>query len=78
MKEALREQVWKHIRNRLAKKRESQGITQTELAKKIGKHQTFVSKYETDQSSLNVMDFIAVCTALRVSPSKLIENARKN
>lgn len=48
----------------LKQKRQDQGVTQDDLAKKIGLDQTFVSKYETGERRLDVIELRRVCEAL--------------
>jgi transcriptional regulator with XRE-family HTH domain len=43
------------------------------VAAKLKRPQSFVSKYESGERSLDVVEFIAVCRALKVAPSMLIE-----
>ena len=55
----------------MAEVREHQGLTQAELAKRLGKHQSFVSKYESGERRLDVVEFVAVCEALGVEAMAL-------
>ncbi|WP_206735123.1 helix-turn-helix transcriptional regulator [Bosea sp. Tri-44] len=43
----------------LIQARKDAGITQVELATQIGRRQTFVSKYETEERRLDVAEYIA-------------------
>lgn len=54
------------IADRLHDLRLSKGISQTELAERIGETQSFVSKYENSQRKLSVIEFIRVVRALGV------------
>jgi transcriptional regulator with XRE-family HTH domain len=42
----------------LRQAREDAGLNQEDLAKRLGKHQTFVSKIETAQRTLDLLDFL--------------------
>lgn len=44
----------------LMKGRKKAGITQTQLAKKLGKPQSFVAKYEGGERRLDVIEFLEV------------------
>jgi transcriptional regulator with XRE-family HTH domain len=55
----------------MAEVREHQGLTQSELAQRLGKHQSFVSKYESGERRLDVMEFVSVCDALGVEAKAL-------
>lgn len=53
--------------------RKASGLTQTVLSKKIGKPQSFVSKYESGQRRLDVIEFIEISKALGVDPAEMIK-----
>lgn len=46
--------------------RRSAGLTQVELAEKLGRNQSFVSIYETGQRRIDVVEFATICDALGV------------
>ena len=54
------------LRQRLRAAREEAGITQQDLAARLDKPQSFVSKYETGERRLDVIEFVDVCQALEV------------
>lgn len=60
------------LRNLLISERKRYGLTQVELAERLGKPQSFVSKYERGERRLDVIEFIEVATALGTDPAKLI------
>lgn len=43
------------------------GLTQTELATRIEKDQTFVSKYESGERRLDILEIREICLALGIS-----------
>jgi transcriptional regulator with XRE-family HTH domain len=47
--------------------RQEKGVTQTELALRLSRPQSFVSKYETGERRLDVLELREVCGALGVS-----------
>lgn len=51
----------------LVQKRIEAGLTQSELAIKIKKPQSFVSKYESFERRLDVIEFIDICIAMNTS-----------
>ncbi len=57
--------------------RKKQALTQIEVAKRLKKPQSFVSKYETGERRLNVGDFILVCKALEIAPQKILSTLDK-
>lgn len=48
--------------------RRSSGITQVELARRLGKDQSFVSLVEGAQRRIDVIEFCAICRALGAEP----------
>jgi transcriptional regulator with XRE-family HTH domain len=60
--------------------RKQKGLTQGQLAKRIGSKQAFVSKYETGERRLDFLDLVTICEALATSITKFaerFEGARK-
>ena len=50
------------------------GVTQAELSKRLGKHQSFVSKYENGERRLDIAEIIEICKALRIDPHELVNS----
>ncbi len=48
-------------------------LSQVELAQRLGRPQSFVSKYESGERRLDVIEFIVICQAIGVDPEKLIK-----
>ena len=42
------------------------GITQKELAKRLGLPQSFVSKYESGERRLDILELKAICSVLKI------------
>lgn len=63
---------YENLHSALIETRRSKGLTQTELARRLGKHQSFVSKYESGERRLDVVEFLEVCHALSVRPAGLL------
>lgn len=47
--------------------RSAKGFTQGEVAARLGKPQSYVSKYESGERRLDVAELMAVCSALGVT-----------
>lgn len=56
----------------IASVRKAAGITQVELAERLGKPQSFVSKVERGERRLDVIEFCQVAEALGHSPAELL------
>ncbi len=51
----------------------SKGYRQTELAEKLGKPQSYVSKYEAGEKSLNIYELKEICSALNTKLSAFVQ-----
>lgn len=60
-----------HLVGVLAEARRNAGLTQTELAERIGKDQKFISLIERSQRRVDVIEFCALARALGVDPVTL-------
>lgn len=47
--------------------RQKHGVTQVELAEKIGVPQSFVSKYETGERQLDILELRQICQFIGIS-----------
>ncbi len=52
--------------------RRDAGLTQTELAERLQKPQSFVAKIEGGERRLDVIEFITVCRAIGGDPVKMV------
>ena len=53
------------------------GLTQMELAERIGRDQTFVSKYESGQRRLDVLELREICQAIGISLEEFVKKLEK-
>jgi transcriptional regulator with XRE-family HTH domain len=60
------------LRSLLIAAREKAGLTQVEVAKRLDRPQSFVSKYESGERHLDVMEFIQVCDAIEANPKAIL------
>jgi transcriptional regulator with XRE-family HTH domain len=67
---ALLPEILKHLRLR-------KSITQLQLAEHLDKPQSFVSKFESGERRLDVIEFIMVCRALGEDPAEVIQSIEK-
>lgn len=56
----------------LVEKREAAGLTQTELAAKLGEYQSFVARLESGQRRVDVVEFLELAELLNFDPAKAI------
>ncbi|MGO4115985.1 multiprotein-bridging factor 1 family protein [Rhizobium ruizarguesonis] len=52
----------------LVEKREASGLTQTELADRLGEYQSFVARLESGQRRVDVIEFLELATILDFDP----------
>lgn len=57
----------------LKKLRMDGDITQEELASRLDRPQSYVSKYENGERKLDFIEVLEVCAALRIQPEALIK-----
>lgn len=53
--------------------RQKNDLTQQEVASRLGKPQSYVSKYESGERRLDVVEFLEVCEALKVKPISILK-----
>jgi transcriptional regulator with XRE-family HTH domain len=64
------------FRQMLIEARLSSGLLQAELADKLKKTQSFVSKYERGERRLDFPEFVTIADALQVDVPKFVEEYR--
>ena len=57
--------------------REKAGLTQTELAERLGEYQSFVARLESGQRRVDVIELIRLSGILRFSAQKLVSAIEK-
>ena len=74
---ALHSPAYDYFRVLLMEARKDTGLTQMELSARLNHSQSFVSKYESGERRLDVVEFIKVCDALQISPDSIINQLKK-
>ncbi|MDL9999951.1 helix-turn-helix transcriptional regulator [Variovorax sp. J22P240] len=72
MPRGLQPNPYSKLRQLLAQARSEAALTQSQVANRLKRPQSFVSKYENGERQLDVVEFMDVCKALGVSPAALI------
>ncbi|GEC55726.1 transcriptional regulator with XRE-family HTH domain [Bradyrhizobium japonicum] len=73
MQKSLQSAEYQRLIALLIAARHKAGIRQHGLAKKLGKPQSFVAKYEGGERRLDVVEFITIAEALGANPAKLFK-----
>jgi transcriptional regulator with XRE-family HTH domain len=61
------------LRELLAAARDKSGLTQQTLAKRLGKPQSFVAKYEGGERRLDVIEFVVIAQTLGADPVRMLK-----
>jgi len=64
---------YKLLTDLLIEERKKAGLTQIDLAERIGRPQKFVSKFETGQRRLDIVEFIWITEAIGADPVTLFK-----
>ena len=65
------------FRDLLTDARRKQGKVQEDVANYLGKPQSFVSKYESGERRLDVVEFLEIARALDIDPVEIIAELEK-
>ena len=66
------------FRQLLIQARKATGMTQAELAKKLSRPQSFVSKFERGERRLDVIEFLDIARALGFDPAPFLKKVSKS
>ena len=78
MPNSMHSQKYQIFREMLVDARLKSGLTQMELAQKINKPQSYVSKYERGERRLDFTEFIEVVIAFKMNINVFIERYQKS
>ena len=68
----MRDKGYKRFRELLMEARNNAELTQAELSGRLGRPQSFVSKYERGERRLDVIEFAQVAHALGIDPLRFL------
>jgi transcriptional regulator with XRE-family HTH domain len=77
MPKSLRSPSQKRLQELLIKTRKARTLTQWDVARKLDRPQSFVSKYESGERLLDVIEFIDVARAMGVDPVAMLSDLLK-
>lgn len=63
---------YKYFRSLIVAAREKSGMSQADVSARLGRPQSFVSKYESGERRLDVVEFIQICMVLEVDPQVIV------
>jgi transcriptional regulator with XRE-family HTH domain len=73
----LRSKRYKVLIGRLVARREAAGMTQSDLAARLGKSRSSVARLESGQRRITVVEFMTLAKILRFDPYKIISTLEK-
>lgn len=72
MVKSLHSTEYEKFRYLIQEARENSGLTQSQLASRLGKPQSYVSKYESGERRIDVVEFVKICNVIGVDADKLL------
>jgi transcriptional regulator with XRE-family HTH domain len=73
VKKALYERNYATFTNLLKEERGGAGLTQAELAKKLLRPQSYVSKYERGERRIDIVEFLEIAQAVGFDPNEFLK-----
>jgi transcriptional regulator with XRE-family HTH domain len=67
--------IYRQLCRLLAETRKKAGLQQTDIAKRLGRPQSYVSKVESGERRLDVAEYVEIAQAIGVDPVKLLKQA---
>jgi ribosome-binding protein aMBF1 (putative translation factor) len=65
--------IYQRVPKYLRELRESAGITQRELADRVGKNQSWVARCETGNRRIDIAEWVEWCLGSRVDPKQALD-----
>jgi transcriptional regulator with XRE-family HTH domain len=72
MRKSTHTKPYLRLREALTAAREAAGVSQHELARRLGRPQSFVSKCESGERRVDIVELIHIFKALRADPVELV------
>lgn len=68
------EPAYKAIVDGLIAERKGRGLTQWDVAHRMGTEQSQISKFERGERRLDILDYVRYCRAVELDPSVLLQS----
>ncbi|WP_211607979.1 helix-turn-helix domain-containing protein [Paraburkholderia nemoris] len=65
---------YRAVLDRLIAARKASGLSQAELASRLGRPQSYIAKIEIGERRIDVVEFLELARTLGVSPASVLEN----
>jgi transcriptional regulator with XRE-family HTH domain len=76
MRKSAHTRAYKVLCDRLVAARNAAGLTQHQLADKIGRPQSFVAKYEGGERRIDLIELLQIADLLGVDPLRIVREIR--
>lgn len=76
MSQTLRSPRHEALRALIVEKRKKAGLTQAEVAKRLGRYQSFIATVESGQRRIDVVEFLDLAEAIGFDPRDAIRQLR--
>ena len=63
---------WLHVVKALVCLREEAGLSQSELARRLGRRQSYVWKIENSQQRIDLLEMVEICRACGAKPEEVV------
>lgn len=73
MSSTLHSRAYARFRSMLVGRREAAGLTQAAVAARLGRPQSFVSKYENGERRIDVVEFLQIAEAIGFDPGLILK-----
>jgi transcriptional regulator with XRE-family HTH domain len=70
--------AYRRLREWLVAARNAQGLTQEQLARALGRPQSFVSKYERGERRLDFVEVLEIAEVLHADPCDLVAELKRH
>jgi transcriptional regulator with XRE-family HTH domain len=58
----------------IEKARKKSGLTQADVANKLGKHQSYIAKIENGERRIDLIEFLEIANLISLNPHDVIQN----
>jgi len=77
MRKSVHTRAYTVLRERLVAARQAAGLSQAALAKKLGRPQSFVAKYEGGERRVDVVELFEICAILGADARRIVQTVFK-
>jgi transcriptional regulator with XRE-family HTH domain len=78
MRKSVHTEAYRVLRERLVAARHAAGLTQQQLANRLGRPQSFVAKYEGGERRVDVVELFEIAAALDADARRIVQAVSKS